>query len=298
MDPIDAVRINFNPDQLRVLNFMLAFLMFGVALDLRVSHFKAIFTAPKPAAVGLFSQWIMLPIITIGLIFLFKPPASLALGMALVAACPGGNVSNFAVHMGKGNAALSVLLTSITTILAIFFTPLFFSVLIKLIDGAEKYGSTIEVNPFDMIRTIFLLIMVPLILGMASAVYFPNLVERIKKPVQWLSMAIFLGFVVVAIKSNLEHISKYLHLIFFLVLIHNSLGLATGYGLAKAAGLSRADARAISLETGIQNSGLGLILIFNFFGGLGGMALIAAWWGIWHLISAFTLATIWARRGG
>lgn len=296
MDAIDSVKINFNPDQLFLLNVCLAFIMFGVALDLKLSNFQHLFRQPKAPLVGLSSQWIWLPIMTLILIYVFQPPASIALGMVLVSACPGGNVSNFAVHLAGANAALSVLMTTISTLAAIVITPIYFTLLTPLVPGAEHLGQSIHVNPLNMVLTIIQLILIPLIIGMSIYYKFPKFADKIKKPVRWLSIIIFFGFVIMAIRSNFEVIRDYVHLVFVLVLMHNSFALLGGYGLAKAFGLPQNDARAISIETGIQNSGLGLILIFNFFNGLGGMAMIAAWWGIWHLISGFTLAMWWGNR--
>ena len=297
MNPIDAVRINFSPEQLTLLNICLAFLLFGVALDLRITHFREIARAPKAAIIGLFSQWLLLPVLTIGLILLAEPPVSIALGMALVAACPGGNVSNYAVHLAGANAALSVTLTSISTLAAILLTPFYFGLLSELIPGSAAYADTIRVDPQQMLATILQLIVVPVLLGMGMRRQFPVFTARIRATVGLLSMTIFLAFIFVAVYANFQQIVDYLHLIFLLVFMHNFLALTGGYWLAKWSGLPQADRRAISIETGIQNSGLGLILIFNFFDGLGGMAMIAAWWGIWHLISAFSLASWWRRSG-
>lgn len=296
MTGIDAVRINFNPDQLLFLNICLGFLMFGVALDLKKENFLYIFRQPRIALIGMSSQFILLPILSVGLILILQPPTSIALGMILVAACPGGNVSNFAVHLSKANAALSVLLTSISTLAAIIVTPIYFEYLSVYIPGSEAYAQDLQVSPLDMTGTIVRLIVVPLILGMFINYRFEKFTEKIKRPVRILSIIIFLGFVVFAIYGNFENIKNYLHLVFFLVLIHNIIALSTGFYWAKLFKLPNTDAQAISLETGIQNSGLGLILIFNFFNGLGGMAMIAAWWGVWHLISAFSLAMYWKRK--
>lgn len=296
MENIDRIVINFNPQQLFLLNLCLAFLMFGVALDLRVDNFKRLFRQPKAPLIGLTSQLLLLPLLTLGLIVLFRPPASIALGMLLVAACPGGNVSNFAVHLAGANAALSVLLTSITTLGAVFITPLYFTLLAPLVIDGTGLAHPIYVAPYDMVRTIVQLILLPLALGMALHYRFPAFTERIRRPVRFASLFIFVGFVVAAVHANFDNLVNYLHLVFLLVLVHNAVALSTGYVFARANGLAQADARAIAIETGIQNSGLGLILIFNFFDGLGGMAMIAAWWGIWHLISAFALAMYWSRR--
>ena len=293
--PLDQITINFNADQLWLLNICLGFLMFGVALDLKPANFKYLLQHPKLALVGLSSQLLLLPILTLCLIFLFRPPVSVALGMVIVSACPGGNVSNYAVHLAKGNAALSILLTSITTMASVIVTPGYFLLLTPFIPGIGALDQGISVSPTSLINTIFSLIIIPLAMGMVTNYYFPKLTSLIKKPISQLSMLIFIGFVLVAINSNFEIIYEYIHLIFGIVFIHNFLALSTGYWWARWNGLNTADTRAITLETGIQNSGLGLILIFNFFDGLGGMAIVAAWWGIWHLVSAFTLANWWAR---
>lgn len=295
MEAIDSIRINFNQDQLFLLNICLGFLMFGVALDLKIDNFKTILKYPKATFVGLTSQWILLPIVTLILILVFQPPTSMALGMILVASCPGGNVSNYAVHLAGANSALSVLLTSITTLGAVILTPLYFTYLAPFVPGAASFESSIQLNATEMVITIIQLIVFPLALGMFLNDRFPKLCKVIQQPVKTLSMIIFLGFVVVAIYSNFDNIVNYLHLVFLLVLIHNGLALLTGYWFARLNHLQENDARAVSIETGIQNSGLGLILIFNFFDGIGGMALIAAWWGIWHLIAAFSLAMIWGK---
>lgn len=296
MTAIDAIKINFNPEQLTLLNICLAFIMFGVALDLRIDNFRDLIRRPKAPVVGLIAQLVLLPLLTIGLIFLFQPSPSIALGMLLLSACPGGNVSNFAVHLAKGNTALSVLMTSVSTLGAVVITPLYFTLLAPVVPGSEGLQNDIYVPPFSMVGTIVQLILVPLLIGMGLHARFPKTTARLKKPVRIMSLAIFIGFILFALYANYDNIVNYLHIVFYLVVIHNAVALFTGYQWAMRNGLPQADARAISIETGIQNSGLALILIFNFFNGLGGMAMIAAFWGVWHLISAFTVAMWWQFR--
>lgn len=295
MDAIDAVRINFNSEQLTLLNICLAILMFGVALDIKVSDFKYILKNPKLALIGLTSQLLLLPILTVLLARFFDPPASIALGMVLIASCPGGNVSNFMVHLSKANAALSVMLTSITTISAVLLTPLAFTFWGSLVPGTEAMRETISVDTNEMIVTIIQLIFIPLILGMYINAKFEKTAAKIKRPIRILSLLIFFSFVVFALIGNYRNIIDYVGNVFWIVLVHNSLGFILGYSWSKLFKANERDARAISIETGIQNSGLGLILIFNFFDGIGGMAMITAWWGIWHLISGFLLAMWWSR---
>ena len=298
METIDQIRINFNPDKLFVLNLCLAFLMFGVALDMQLHNFRKLGSRPRALLVGLSSQLLLLPLLTLLLIYLFKPVPSLALGMILVAACPGGNVSNYAVHLARANIELSVVLTSISSMSSLLVTPLYFFILSGFLPTGETAGDIkINVHPGDMLITLVQLIFIPVVLGLLIQNRFPVLAARLKKPVQNLSMVVFLALILAALASNYQQIKDYLHLVFTLVIVHNLVALSGGYAWSRLLRLPVADARTIALETGIQNSGLGLVIIFSFFDGLGGMALIAAWWGIWHLISAFALALFWRSRG-
>lgn len=296
MDPIDQVVINFSPDKLFFLNICLGFLLFGVALDIQVSDFKKVAQSPKSVLVGMVSQLIWMPLLTLALIFILDLPVSMALGMVLVAACPGGNISNYAVHLAKANTVLSVLLTSISTMAAIVTTPLYFSLLSPIIPESEALRQTIYVDPWDMVSTILKIIVLPLIIGMGLKHYYPRFTEKIQSYVKAFSLIIFFGIVILAILGNIENIKNYLDDVIFIVLIHNAAAFVVGYYWAKAMGLVKLDARTVSIETGLQNTGLALILIFNFFNGLGGMALVAACWGIWHMISGFALAKWWSTR--
>lgn len=291
---IDQVRINFSDDSLFVLNICLSFLIFGVALDIKLGDFKKVLQQPKTVGVGLFSEYILLPILTMILIFIFKPQTSLALGMVLIACCPGGTTSNFMVHFSKSNSALSVLLTSITTVGAIFITPLAFEFWSSFVPGKENLPE-LSIDLLDMVAKVVQLIFIPVIIGIFLNEKFPSFTDKIKKTVGILSLIIFFAFVIGAIITNWEFVQKYLFTVFWIVVIHNSLAFVLGYYTAKSFGESEVNARTISIETGIQNSGLGLILVFNFFDGLGGMAMILAFWGIWHLITGFGLALWWRR---
>lgn len=296
MENIDAIQINFSPDQLLLLNVCLAFIMYGVALDIKFSDFKYLVDHPKAIVVGLCAQLILLPLLTYAIILLFEPATSIALGMILIGVCPGGNVSNFATHLAKANVALSVSLTSFVTLGAIILTPLSFTFWSGHIPNTANLAQNIYVSPVNMANTIITLIALPLFFGMWTTYKFPSFSLKIKGTIRKLSILIFILFVLFAVVGNFQNIIDHLGKVFFLVLIHNSLALSMGYYFARINQLSHKDAQAISIETGIQNSGLALILIFNFFDGMGGMAMIAAWWGIWHLISGFTLATWWNFR--
>ncbi len=296
MEAIDTIRINFNADTLTTMNLCLAFIMFGVALDMTIADFKRIATYPKAVIVGLSSQLIILPILTVLLIYIWQPIASMALGLLLVAACPGGNISNFAVHFSKGNTALSITMTSIVTLGAIVITPVTFALWSKLVPSTLPLLADIQVGIWDMVKIILQLILIPLALGMFVGHKFPSFTAQAKKPIKLLSLILFISFIVFALAANYSNILKYLHLVLLLVIVHNIIALLAGYYWAKWNGLELPERKAICLETGIQNAGLGLVLIFNFFEHLGGMMIVAAFWGVWDLVSSFLISLYWSRQ--
>jgi len=271
--------------------------MFGVALDLKLSDFTYISKNPKSVIVGLFSQWIILPILTLILIWIIRPEYSLALGMILISACPGGNVSNYAVHLAGANTALSVIITTTSTLFCVLSTPILFSCMSKWLPGVSTQPIEFDISFYNMAITIGQLILLPILFGQIMTIFFPEWVKKIRKPIKILSLLIFIAFVIVAIAGNLQNLQKYIGHVFFIVMLHNGLALTIGYVWAnKLMKLDVPESRAISIETGIQNSGLALILIFNYYDGKGGMALIAAWWSVWHLLSASGLAYVWRKK--
>jgi BASS family bile acid:Na+ symporter len=296
MNEMDLVRLNFNPQSLWALNFIIGLVMFGVALDLKVSDFKAVLVMPKPVLIGLTGQFVLLPAFTFLLVLAIRPSPSVALGMMLVAACPGGNISNFLAHYARGNTALSITMTAISTAVAIVMTPLNLSLWGGLNPETAKILRIVALDPLDMLLAVFLLLGLPMAVGMWVGHRFPNFVDKAHKPVKIFSLVVFGLFVIGALAANWRYFLDFVGFVVFAVFLHNGLALLTGYFAARFAGLPERDRRAVSIEVGIQNSALGLILIFNFFDGLGGMAIVTAWWGIWHIISGLTVATLWSRR--
>ena len=283
------------------MNLAIAFIMFGVALSIKPQHFRAVIMHPKPVVIGAISQYFILPALTYLLVLIVKPSTPVAMGMILVAACPGGNVSNLISAISKSNITLSVSLTTITTILSLFMTPLNFAFWGGLYAKHSPLLVPISIDPIEMFRTVFLILGIPVLLGMFVGMKFPKFSKRMDKPIQAASVIFFVGFIVAALAGNFSIFLNYIHLIFLLVLLHNGLAFSVGYTLPKIFGVREFDCRAISIETGIQNSGLGLALIFNprIFPPelqLGGMAMVAAWWGIWHIVAGLILAFYWRKR--
>lgn len=295
METIDQIQLNFSPESLFALNISLGFIMFGVALELKWADFKGLLQNPRPILVGAGSQFLLLPVLTFGLVWLLEPHPSMALGMILVAACPGGNVSNFMSLYARGNAALSVSLTALATVLAIFMTPFNFAFWGGMYEPTAVLLQEVSLDVWDMVKTVGMLLGIPLVLGMGLTHYFPAVSRKLQRPIRILSIFIFAGIVGLAFYKNVDLFLAHIHLVFLLVLIHNAVALAGGYGWASLWKLGFADRKSLSIETGIQNSGLGLILIFSFFGGMGGMAIVAAWWGIWHIIAGLSVASWWRR---
>lgn len=296
MEGIDAIRLNFSAESLVVLNICLAIIMYGIALDINTKDFKVILQNPRGAVLGILSQFIALPFLSYLLILVLEPQPSIALGMILVASCPGGNISNFMSHLSGGNTALSVGLTSVSTLLSLVFTPLNFQFYGSLNPNTAVLLEEIHLNFMDVFQTVLTIILIPLALGLLSRKKFPEITKRLSPLFRIGSILIFIAFVVIAFSKNVDLFLDYIQAVAFLVLVHNALALTTGYSLASIAKLSDRDRRTLTIETGIQNSGLGLVLIFAFFEGMGGMALVAAWWGIWHIISGLGLSFYWSFR--
>ncbi len=295
MQNIDQLSLNFSEDSLFLLNICLAIIMYGIALDIKVADFKNVLKNPKGALVGLFSQFVALPLLTFLLIYLLNPSPSIALGMMLVAACPGGNISNFLSHLSGSNAALSVSLTAVATFLSLFFTPLNLELYARLYPPTAALLNEISISPLEVIKTILTIIAIPLILGILTQYKLPRFASKAAPVLKVLSILIFLAFVAVAFFNNFQLFLDYIQAVIILVFIHNLLAYLTGFSLGKIFQLPSRDCRTLAIETGIQNSGLGLVLIFAFFEGLGGMALVTAWWGIWHIISGLAVAFFWSR---
>ncbi|MBE6227388.1 MAG: bile acid:sodium symporter family protein [Bacteroidales bacterium] len=293
-----------------LLNVVLALVMFGVALGIKPATFIDIIRNPKSIITGIVCQLVLLPALTLVLIMClgnFISPM-IALGMILVASCPGGNISNFITSLSRGNTELSVSLTAFNTAACVFTTPMNFSFWGGLyLKFAEKRMVLPELDiPFwEIFKSIVILLGIPLVLGILCAQYLPKITAKIKKPFQYFSIAVFIVMVIAIFAGNFDAFMKCIKYIFLVVLIHNLLALGIGFGTSTALKLPYKDRRTVTIETGIQNSGLGLILLLNpaifpdsgAWANNGGMLVITAWWGVWHIISGLTLAYAWKIRG-
>ena len=309
LEGLSDLTINFGEGGMMIVNIILAFVMFGVALGIKTSTFKEVFKKPKSVIVGVLMQWVGLPLVTFLVALALNQwiTPMIALGMILVACCPGGNISNFISSLSKGNVELSVSMTAITTALAPIVTPFnfwFWGNLYAHIVSVKQNIPELSIPFLPMLYQILLLLGVPIVLGLLFARRHPNATKKITKPAQVLSILLFVGMVVVSFSQNWQIFIDNIIYVFFIVLLHNACALATGYFGGKLAKLPVKDCRSLTVEIGIQNSGLGLVLLFNpvifppevWHQHYGGMLLITAWWGIWHIVSGLTVAYMFRRK--
>lgn len=302
---LDSIQVTLNAGGMNTINIVLAFVMFGVALGIKPKMFVDVFKQPKSVILGVCCQLLLLPLFTFLLILALGGAISptMALGMLLVASCPGGNISNFMSSLSKANIELSVSLTAISTALAVFTTPFNFAFYGNLFLKVSPIAAGIphlSIPLWDVFKTIFILLGIPLGLGILTSQYLPKVADKLKKPFQWLSIIFFIAMVFLSFWGNREAFLQCVKYIFLVVLIHNLLALTLGFSVGTIFKLPKADRRTLTIETGIQNSGLGLVLLLgtSIFAGFpphGGMLVITAWWGVWHIISGLTVATIFNR---
>ena len=219
---IDFIQINFSESALMIMNIVIGFIMFGVALDLTVGDFKQSLKSPKSFFIGMFCQFLILPAFTFVMVLIIDPIPSIALGLFLVAACPGGNLSNFLTHLAKGNTALSISMSAVSTVVAIIMTPL------NTIFWASRYEPTREIlNEFsisamDMFSSIFLMLGLPLIAGMIIRAKMPTFAKKVNGFMMKFSIVVFVVFVIVMVANNFEPFVTYVGMVAVIVIIQNS----------------------------------------------------------------------------
>ena len=289
------VNLEFSPVAMIALNAIIALMMFGVSLELRADDFRRILRAPKAPAIGMLVQFLLLPAATCGLTVLLPIDPHLALGMILVATCPSGTFSNIMTWLARGNVAVSASVTAVSSLTAGIFTPLNFALYAGLNPETRALLTTISVDPVELLAMVVLVLILPMVAGMALGKRRPHLARKLEKPLRHFSLLVLLAFVGGALVKNVEQFIEHFHLFFWLVVTLNTMALGLGYLCARLWRLSAADVRAVTLETGIHNSALGMALIFTFFPQASGMLLIAAFWGCWHLVSGLSLAWLWSR---
>jgi BASS family bile acid:Na+ symporter len=293
---IDDVKIDFSESSLLVLAFVLAIIMFGIALDTKPADFRAVSKNPKAMSVGIAAQFIALPATTFLLTLLLGVGPSVAMGMILVACCPPGNISNVLTYRARGNVALSVSMTVVSNLLAIFLMPLNIAFWGGLHPEASSVLREVDLSAVEMLLDIAIVIAIPFALGLTISHRHPVFAKLVQPWVKRFSLIALVAFILIAFAGNVAVFIDHIALIALAVFLQDTLALSLGYGIASSFRLSEYNRRAVTFEVGIRNAGLGLGIVFSFFDGIGGMALVAGWWGIWDIIAGLILAGWWARR--
>ena len=282
---LDSLRIILDPIGQAGVALALMLVMFSVALGLRVDDFRFLVEKPLLFMGGVAAQVLVLPLVTFLLVLFLAPPASVALGMIVVACCPGGAVSNLMTYLSRGNVAVSVALTATSSMLAALLTPasiLFWS---HSYAPTAKLLQTLDVSPLVFLAQTTLLLALPLILGMTVAAKAPDVAARIRRRATFIGVSTLAGVIIYGIVYFIDILIPVLSVIGIVVLLHNAMAFGTGALVGFALSRRSATRRALTFEIGIQNSGLALVILLSQLKGLGGAAAVATLWGIWHLIA-------------
>ncbi|MBO8177704.1 MAG: bile acid:sodium symporter family protein [Bacillus sp. (in: Bacteria)] len=264
---------------------MLGVIMFGMGLTLKWDDFKEVFTRPKEVFIGVGAQFLIMPLLAVGLVTIFPVSPEVALGVILVGCCPGGTASNVITYLAKGDTALSVTITSVSTLLAPFVTPF----LIWLF--AEEW---LTISATSLVWSIMKMVILPIALGLIVRSLFPKHVEASIDVLPMISVISIVAIIGAIIAVNKEALASSGVLIFTIVMLHNVLGLLIGWLLAKWLKLSLPKQAAISIEVGMQNSGLGAALAAAHFAPLA--AVPSAIFSVWHNISGPLFATMFRKQ--
>lgn len=267
------------------ISLLLGIVMFGIGMTLSPADFKAVFVQPKQVVTTVLAQFTIMPLLALALTELFSLPPEIAAGVILVGCCPGGTASNVMTYLARGNVPLSVAATSVSTLLAPVLTPALTLLL------ASKW---LPVSAADMFMSVVKIIVLPIVIGLAVKALYPKLVARSVGVLPLVSIVAIVAIVAAVIGVNQQRLAEVGLLVLLVVILHNVLGYALGYGVARLLKFEDADVKAVAIEVGMQNSGLGAALAAAHFTPLA--AVPSAIFSVWHNISGSLLANGWGRR--
>ena len=279
-----------------VLSLVLATMVFSVALELRVDDFRRVAQQPRAVVCGLIPQFILLPVGTWLATLALDLPPNVEAAMILVASCPGGSLSNVVTHFGRGNTALSVSVSAVASVIALFATPFNFSWMVASNPATAGWLRTLDIDPSGIWISLLLLLAAPMALGLLVAHHLPALTQRIQKPLGNFALFALLAFIVLGLIRERQLLTLGLLPMLLIVVLHNASGLFFGWLTSVAMHVAERDRRAVMIEGGMQNSGLALGIIAVQFNSDLGMVVIASLWGIWHIVSGMSLAFFWRRK--
>ena len=279
-----------------VLSLVLATMVFSVALELKVADFTRVAQSPRAVVCGLVPQFVLLPGATWLATLALDLPPNVEAAMILVACCPGGSLSNVVTHVGRGNTALSVSISAVAALMALFLTPFNFTWMVASNPATAGWLRQLDIEASAIWWSLLALLAVPMALGLALGRTAPALTETIRKPLANFSLLALLAFIVLGLVRERQLLTAQILPQLLIVVLHNAAGLLLGYAAALAFRVDERDRRAVMIEGGMQNSGLALGIIAVQFNADLGMVIIASLWGIWHIVSGISLALLWRRK--
>lgn len=289
--------MNYSPEQQWLLSGVLGLLIFSIAIELEIKDFRAVGRKLPAVAAGMVAQFVLLPWTTLLVTLLVDLPVGVELGMLLVASCPGGNLSNVVTHLARGNTALSVSMTALSSLMAIVVMPLNFALTAGINPDTAAWLRRFDIGGTEIAVSLILLLALPMALGMlvgANSGRFRAPLQRFMHKLAFIALTLF---IVAAFWKNRDVLGSAGALLMLgCVVLHNLLALAFGYGMARVVRADQPDRRAMTIEVGMHNSSLAIGITFTHFGGQPEMALIGAFWGTWHIVSGMALVGIWRWR--
>ena len=271
-------------------------MVFSVALELKLADFLLVAQNPRSVLCGLIPQFILLPVGTWLATLVLDLPAPVEVAMILVAACPGGSLSNVVTHFGRGNTALSVSISAVAALMALVLTPFNFSWMVASNPVTAGWLRSLSIDASEIWISLVLLLAIPMALGLTVAHLWPAVTARVRKPLGNFSLLALLAIIVVGIVRERQVLNAALLPLLMIVVLQNAAGLLFGYCTAVAMGVSERDRRAVVIEGGMQNAGLALGIVALQFKQEFSMVIITSLWGVWHSVSGMTLALIWRRK--
>lgn len=268
-------------------NTLLGIVMFGMGLTLKPDDFKVVFSRPKDVLIGCVAQFTLMPLLAFLLTKVFQLPVELAIGVILVGTCPGGTSSNVMTYLAKGDVALSVGMTAVSTVLAPFMTPLLTYV---------YAGQRVDVNMVSMFVSIVKVVIVPIAFGFVFNKLFGKLTEKLTEVLPLVSVTAIVAIVAAVVSANSAKILTSGLLIVAVVMLHNMLGYACGYGLGKLLKMGDPKCNAVAIEVGMQNSGLATSLAATHFAAMPLATIPGAVFSVWHNISGSIVANLMASK--
>ncbi len=270
-----------------VINPLLGLVMFGMGMALRIEDFRIVFSRPRDIAIGCLAQFSVMPLLAWVLSRLFALDEALTVGVVLVGCCPGGTASNVITYLAKGDLALSVGMTATSTLLAPFVTPLLVWLLV---------GQTVDVQVAGMLLSILWVVILPIVAGLLAKWLWPKFTERATAYLPALSSLAICAIVLIIIAANASKLLEGGLIIILVVMLHNLCGLSLGYAIGRLLRLPAAKRKAVSIEVGMQNSGLASSLATLHFAAYPMATIPGAIFSVWHNISGAVVARLYARN--